>query len=222
MLTASRASAAIAVAFALGVLLVGIAFLNVDDAASLWFEMGKAGLQLSLVAVAGGGVAALLRYIDARREDDRRLGDYLLATLKEVVEDYNRVKASRRRMRAAGLRRVVNGNFDQEQLRVFLTEMESLSEVQLSLEAVRRRTNTQQRLFGPDVTKQVGLLERYIADVTRYWELRHERAEPTSAKEASDAWRRFELFLARREAGDFANAWQPMDRIEDLILQRLA
>src|SRR5215217_1882159 len=68
--------------------------------ATLSADAARAGLQLAVIGVGGAVVAALFRFIDANREERRRVREYLLETLGEARTAYNGVKAARRRLRA--------------------------------------------------------------------------------------------------------------------------
>ncbi len=72
-------------------------------------EVAKAFVQLAVIAVLGGLVAALLRYVESLREENRRLYDYWASLFREVVTAYNGIKAVRRTLRAWGFKSALRG-----------------------------------------------------------------------------------------------------------------
>jgi hypothetical protein len=194
-----------------------------DVAPSLSAEAAKVGLQVAFAGVGGAIVAALLRYVDAIREERRRVREYLLQTLTEAVAAYNGVKAARRRLRAIGLEHVAEGAMTEEQEKAFVAEMDSLSDIQLSLEAIKRRTKARADVFGPVLFDDVDELERYVGRVLKYWEQRHAPDHERAGRaEVLKSWRSVGLFVARSSrSNDFRSASEPMNRIEQLIAARV-
>jgi hypothetical protein len=140
----------------------------------LRLEFGKAGLNLVVLAIVGAGVTAAVQQRAARRElrwrleaedretrrqrdaEDREArrqdSDYALGVLRDVIANYNRLKAARRAMRAVGLDRLTRAArataasgtdpITSTQAAEFERQMGVVAEVQLGFEAVARELDT--------------------------------------------------------------------------------
>jgi hypothetical protein len=165
-----------------GGLLVGSAaiWLGVAKSASssndLWFEAAKAGTQLVAIVILGGSVTWAFRSLDARREDDRRLDEYLGATVNELWDAYHRVKAVRRTLRASGfgpLPLAEDSQLSAQQSTEFRAQMDILVDEQLLLTKLWRNVVTQPALYhpkGPQISSLLETAKGYINDVITDWE----------------------------------------------------
>jgi len=137
----------------------------------IWFEVAKAGVQLGVVVILGGVVAAALRYLDATREDRRRLQEYRLGVFHDLLAAYTRIKAARRTLRAFGFRATVDAGLDADQVAEYRAQMRLLLHSQLSLEKVRRELATRPDLFrDTSLRDSISGPEKYVHSLVNEWE----------------------------------------------------
>lgn len=171
MTTRSRLAVAVfllAVFVAAVLILVGSIWASGDVA----LEAAKAGLQLLAVALLGGAVAAAFRWLDADRDEQRRLDDYRSARVGELWDVYHQIKAVRRALRAAGFA-ATSGRLTDEQIAVFRTRMVELNDAQLSLEKLLKLIDGQDDVFGREcgsITEGISQAERYVGHIITAWE----------------------------------------------------
>jgi hypothetical protein len=169
----NRARAAIvvflvAVAVAVVLIIVGSIWASGDVA----LEAAKAGLELLAVAILGGAVAAAFRWLEADRDEQRRLDEYRAERVGELWDAYHRIKAVRRALRAAGFA-APSGKLTGEQLAVFCTRMMELNDAQLSLEKLVKLIDGQDDVFGEEcgsITKWISQAEGYVGRIITAWE----------------------------------------------------
>ncbi len=162
-------------ATAIALVFIGFGFAAApSERSELWLELGKAGIQLLVIAVVGGMVAAAYRRLESRREERRRLDDYRIEILRGLVESYNRIKAVRRTLRAYGFGSPKHGHaLSAGQCSEYQTQMRSLLEAQLSLEKIGREVRAQPQVFeshGSDVDSLIHRAETYVHRVIEDWE----------------------------------------------------
>jgi hypothetical protein len=150
--------------------------------AALWLEVTKAGLQLFAIALLGGSVAWAFKILDERREDRRRLDEYLASVTDELWEAYHRVKAVRRTLQAAGFERLLypqklvadrSKQLSQQQAAEYSEQMAVLNDAQLTLEKFNRGVETQPSLYEPEAAKIRSALreaEKYVNGILKDWE----------------------------------------------------
>ena len=169
-------------AIAVGVGMVLTGFVHVDNRDTLYVEVAKSGLQLVVVGVLGSAFAAGWRWIDFKREVQRRDYEYerdqrrarremQLALFVRLVNSYNEVKAIRRTLRSYGFRNAV-GALDEPQVHAFREQMARLNGVQLEFEALKREVG-EARLFDGNSAKILDALykiESHLNKVLRVWE----------------------------------------------------
>jgi hypothetical protein len=157
---------------------IGIGAVNSESRSSeLWFEVAKAGLQLLAIAVLGGAVAWAFRSLDAGRDDRRRRDEYLASVANDLWDAYNRIKAVRRRLIAAGFRKRDAGlssePLTEEQVAELRGQMIELIDAQLMLERLARGVETQPSLYSPsgkEIGSSLRRAERYVNDAIDDWE----------------------------------------------------
>ena len=138
----------------------------------VWLEVAKAGVQLGVIAVLGGLVTLALRSVDAAREDRRRLREYRLSILHDLLASYNGIKTARRILRAFGFRMPTSGRLSAEQIAEYRAQSRSLIEIQLSLEKIVRELEARPDLFADsdDLRAALGDAGDYVHDVGKEWE----------------------------------------------------
>jgi hypothetical protein len=101
-------------------------------------ELGKAGMQLVVVALLGALVTAALQAAEHQREEARRRTEYRLGLLQRLRAAYGEIKRVRRQLEAAGFRTVSPTTpMAKEVAEVYVTEMAKLNEAQLTIEAIK-------------------------------------------------------------------------------------
>lgn len=150
-------------------------------------EAVKAGFQLLVVVLAGGAVTAVLNLLvqtgeerrrqrETDQEERRRVNDAALELLRELIATYNRLKASRRLLRAAGLRRPApEGSLSPAQCEELERQMRALVEIQLTFERIGReigvRVEDRDRMAGrTGHAAELARMERYVNEVVEEWE----------------------------------------------------
>jgi hypothetical protein len=164
-----------AVAAVIAVVMILLGWVTVEsrsDEASA--ELVKTGLQIVAVVVVGSAVAAAFRARSERRDDERRIDEYLATKVNELWAAYHRIKAVRRTLRAAGFhKRQAGRRLNATQHSRFHAQMRVLNDAQLTLEQLVREISGQRQIFGRHADCVVWLLgraEHYVNDVIGDWE----------------------------------------------------
>ena len=115
------------------------------------------------------------------REERRRDSDYALGVLRDIIANYNRLKAARRALRAVGLAQPGQGPLSAVQVAELDRQMRALGEVQLAFEAIVRELDTrldQDELSLAAAPNKGTRLGGYFADIDPEGEglLDHQRA----------------------------------------------
>jgi len=207
-------------AAALGITLVILAARFASDRKEdLWFEIGNAGIQLTVLTIIGGLVATGLRHLDSIREEQRRLNDYRLAILRQVITSYNQIKAARRTMRAFGFRSPTTGTLREYQVEEFVAQMKSLNTAQLALEGVFRDMEVCRETFlrYPDVLKAVRHVADYINGIIKDWERNATAVTVGTDATVVNAMMAFQAFLDKSALSFKKGAAEPIERLEERI-----
>jgi len=153
-----------------------------SGSATLWFEVGKAGLQLVALGILGGLVALAFKLLDDLRDDRRRRDEYLASVTDELWGAYHRVKSVRRMLRAAGLRELLDAprsdtkrsrQPSERQIADFREQMVVLNDAQLTLEKLKLGVKMQPSLYGHDharIRRALRKAENYVKKVIEDWE----------------------------------------------------
>jgi hypothetical protein len=169
-------------------------YLGATHSGDVWLEVAKGGIQLLVIVILGGAVAAGFRMQDDRRrregmeqenrltnqrrredierEDRERLDAYRADFVDELWGAYHRVKAVRRILTAYGFGSM-SGEFTVEQCREFDQQMKELDDAQLTLEKLKRDVEGQGDLYEPErkaILVRLKSAERYVRDVIKDWE----------------------------------------------------
>ena len=187
----------------------------------LWLEVAKAGAQLFVVVLIGGGIAATYKYLETEREDRRRVDEYIRSVRRELLEAYNRIKAVRRTLRAYGFRSPESGVLTAEQVAEFEAQVHLLVEAQLSLEKIARETKSDTQVFGSHggrIYHFIHKAESYVNQVVRDWE-KHPLAIVVGgfAHPATTQMTHLQAFLDSATIGFKANVSEPVEEVERLI-----
>jgi hypothetical protein len=187
---------------------------------TFWLEAGKAAMSAVAVGFFSVVIGFFVKNRDARRDEDRQLMEYRRKFLLEVGDAYGRVKAARRVLRAKGAGPNGPRTLTAALLEAFNTEVEELSEAQLTFERLSREVSAQ-RAF----TKR-GRLERELATVKKYlreiigeWEDGSPHLEPGGSADDLHSWPRLRALLLRKKdpASDFGQVSDAIDAIEKAI-----
>jgi hypothetical protein len=142
-----------------------------------------AAIELLFVGLIGGVLTAAIQeqlaaQEEARRqeaaaaEDRRRLNDYRLRLLLDVVSAYNLVKGARRTLRAAGLMEPTGTTLDAWQVDRYRTELSTINEAQLQIEKIGRELETDlaQLTRHQEVVDGIEAAKSYLENILRGWE----------------------------------------------------
>jgi hypothetical protein len=233
------------------VALIVVGALSANDSEGVGLEAAKAGFQLLVLAIVGAGVTGALdwfrrqqdadrraheRQQDAdrgaheRQEDERRrVNDAAVELLRALIDSYNKLKGTRRTLRALGLPPAASA-MSPRQEQAFEREMRTLLEVKAVFEQIgreigvrleeddtRQRTRPQELLAG---------MESYVKEVLDEWESHGERlASGNDDVGSRAAWPCLRAFL--EHSGDDPNrqfrtrASQPLRDIETFFRRQL-
>jgi hypothetical protein len=160
------------VAFLLAVVLVVSGMRMSNQPQQIWLEFAKAGLQLGILSVIGGGVAVALRKLESLREEQRALTEYRLRVLCDITTSYNQIKAARRILRAFGFRPSTPRQLSPDEVVEFRAQMKSLNQAQLAMESLKREVKVRANDFCNDQELYGALekVEHYIGHVIKDWE----------------------------------------------------
>lgn len=214
---------AMAAIFVIGVFLAVLGGIQ-DSHSQIWLEIGKSGLQLSVVAVLGGSVGFLWKRIDQlRRERDQR-DAHQLEILREVIEAYNRIKSARRFLRALGFRPAQGGTLTSDQVTGFEAQLASLNAAQLSLERIKREVEAQPSLFPEPAHILCSLkkVEKYVHEVVEDWEDHGESISAGASKQGLECLKNLTKFLGSSKQGFREHAADPMETLEKAIRKQLS
>jgi hypothetical protein len=210
---------AIAAAVIFGVGLTILAAVSLRDLTNLWLELGKAGIQLVVVAVVGGAVAATLRGAEAARDERRRLNEYRLATLRRIVKAYNQIKAARRILRASGFRAPAKGALREDQVAEFKVQFKSLNAAQLTIETTAREITVYQDVFtcNSALASHLAIVEKYVHRILADWEKSSQYVYADADMATLNAMQHLQAFLGDADQGFELGAATPMEFLEEQI-----
>jgi len=130
-----------------------------------WGEIGKTGIELGVVVIGGAvlttGITALQTKHENRRQESESLRRLLL---HHLIAAYNSLKAARRALRGAGLESP-SGTLTAEQVKEFKTQMEALSDAELTIAQCIRQIETQPDVLANadrQVLTDLSQLEEYV------------------------------------------------------------
>lgn len=205
-------------ALAVGLVVLGARMVP-QNADQIWIEIAKAGTQLGILSIIGGGIAAALRRLESVREERRHLNEYCLSVLRDVTTSYNRIKAVRRILRAFGFNSGTTRPLAPDQVVEFHAQMKSLNEAQLALERLKREVRVRSNVFREHQQLQGALetVEEYVGGVLKDWEKHGIEVVAGAAPAVLTSMGQLQKFLDSSEAGFKESAANPMELLEDRI-----
>jgi hypothetical protein len=215
-------------AVVIGTLLVGAALVWAawtktsaphDD---FWIQVGGAGLQVGLVSVMGTILAGALGWLDARRQNRRRLDERRLRIFDDLVGGYNQVKAVRRNLRALGLRQPPE-KLSGGQVDGLRAQMMQLVDAQLSFEAIWRELNTNSAAFRDprSMLSQITTVEKYLHAIIQEWETAGGGIWSGAPGKRVEDLRRLQAFIGNKT--EFKEqASKRLRKVQDVVRQELA
>jgi beta-phosphoglucomutase-like phosphatase (HAD superfamily) len=179
---------------------------------------------------------ALAETQEARRQDS----DYALDVLRDIIANYNRLKAARRAMRAVGLHDPGPARISSTQATEFERQMGVVAEVQLAFEAVARELDTRldkdaindgddgakRREPAPEVYQiAIEQLADYVEAIVREWERHGREVAAGDAPDAVASRDRLQAFLRSSRTDpnkEFrTSAAEPLRTLQLFFRQRL-
>ncbi len=147
------------------------------DRAKIWLETTKTLLQIISALVVGVFVSSVTRAFLNARKVDRALHDYRLGFLNELQSAYQRVKRSRRVLRATGLTTKFGAQpitMSPIQVTTYGEQMDVLNEAQLELERLIVEVGNFPDAFSEhkQLTIAISSMESYIRSVLEEYEKR--------------------------------------------------
>jgi hypothetical protein len=194
-----------------------------------WIEIAKAGAQLGIISIIGGGIALALRlleslrqedraHLESRREERRILNEYRLNVLRDVTTSYNRIKAVRRTLRAFGFRAPASP-LTPDQVTEFRSQMKSLNEAQLALERLKREVKVQSDSFceAEQIRQELETAEKYINHVIEDWEQHAVNVVAGAVPTVITSMRSLQDFLDKPQKGFGKGAADPIESVQNRI-----
>jgi hypothetical protein len=195
----------------------------------IWNEIAKAGVQLGIITIIGGGVGFALRRVDSIREErreksqsdleaKRKQNEYRLSVLGDITTSYNQVKAVRRTLRALGVM-ALTAPLTAEQANKFFAQMKSLNEAQLSLERVKREVDVRRISFekGDDILCALNKAENYVNEIIKNWEKEGAGVVTGAPPRVMGSFTQLQLFLEKHDKDFDEGIGDPMEKIQKLI-----
>jgi uncharacterized integral membrane protein len=146
---------AVIVALVIALILLRLAWINVwdRDRNGLWGEVGKAGIQIIVVAVIGTLVTFALKTLEDHRDELRRRSEYRLDLLRRLQAAYETIKAVRRQLEAAGFGIPSTTSLGPAVASIYRAEMTRLLNARLAIESIR--DELEPGLGGNEATKLI-------------------------------------------------------------------
>jgi hypothetical protein len=162
-----------AIVLLMAVALIVFGALSANDSEEVGLEAAKAGFQLLVLAIAGVGVTGALDWFSHQQDVRRRVNDAGFELLRDLINNYNKLKGARRTLRALGVPPAATA-MSPRQGETLEREMRTLLEVQLAFERIGREIGI--RLEDGDTrpsTRPQELLagmESYVKNIVHEWE----------------------------------------------------
>jgi hypothetical protein len=228
-------------ALAVALVVFGATMAQLHPRDQIWIEVAKAGLQLGIIVIIGGGITAVLKYSESLRTDHqtqlerlrqerRSLNDYRLNVLRNVTTSYNQTKAVRRTLRAFGFSAPTSA-LTPEQVIEFRVQMKSLNDAQLALEHLKREACVRSEAFresqedtfrgSSGIEANLDKAETYIHDVLEDWEKQGVDVVVGAAPAVLASMGKLKGFLDSSDKGFEQGAAEPMRQIQDQIHKQI-
>jgi hypothetical protein len=151
-----------------------------DNQDKFWIEVGKAGSQLAVVVVLAPFVSFLLNDLNARGNERRRQSKKRQIILRDLRENYDAIKRSRRQLRADGLTDKYGSapvNLTEQLAEAYEEQMTNLNDAQLRLEGLVTTLKTlptsrfgKARRRKQEIIDCVNMMKGYIGEVITEFE----------------------------------------------------
>lgn len=191
----------------------------------LLIEVAKASMGIVPLAFFGVVGAEMVRRRDldkARREQERAAR---ASFRSRVIDAYHRAKATRRILRAAGLRSDSSKAIDESRLVLLDEQMHALIAAQLGLEELKREVQADSAPFEQRgrIEAQLELLEREMNAVVRDWENgRPDLQAPVRPNEVFSQWQSYSKFVAPRPDGMQTGMSATFRELDGLLIDEIA
>jgi hypothetical protein len=209
----TAAAAAVAVGLVTGIVAI-VVWVIPDRRDEIWVDLAGAGIQLIVIIGLGGVVTSVLRYAEASRDRRRQRDDRRFAIFAELVTAYHRLKFVRRNLRMIGIRSRPDV-LRAEQVEALRTGMQTITEVQLTLEEVVRSLDARSVFDNAAaIHDDLSKLAAYVDGLVDEWEHHGECfwAESQTRKVADLP--RLQAFLGPAKDDFRPNAAVPLGRVE--------
>ncbi len=213
---------AIGLAFVLVAVIVTVTLWMVPERRDdIWVDLARAGIQLVVIIGLGGVVSLVLRDAEVSRDRRRQRDERRFAIFEQLVLAYHRLKFVRRNLRMVGIRSQPDV-LRPEQVEALRTGMQTITEVQLTLEEIVRGLDA--RSVFEDAEKihdLVNDLAAYVGGLVDEWE-RHGKCfwvDHQTRKVAELPT--LQLFLGPARYDFRPNAADPLGRVELLVRAEL-
>ena len=166
---------------AVAAVLIWVGARAANNSEGVGLEAAKAGFQLLVLAAAGVGITGALEWFSRQQDERRRTNDAAVELLRDLIDNYNKLKGTRRVLRALGLQDPPPVSaMSLWQREAFEREMRTLLEVQLAFERVGReigvRLEEDETPRGTTPQKLLAGMESYVKHIVQEWEDRGAKA----------------------------------------------
>jgi hypothetical protein len=159
--------------FALMVVIIGYAVtLDARAGDEVAPEIVRSAIGVILVGILGSLLTIVIRQHATIQEEDRRLDEYRIRQLLDIVRAYNEAKAARRALRAAGFNRSGPQSLAAWQVDEYRHQMAAVSTAELAMEKTKRelRANLGRLTRLEEVRDALRQVEDYLQTIIKEWE----------------------------------------------------
>lgn len=153
-----------------------ICFTQTHDAelsSKIQLEIVKSLLQLLVIIIVGGGIAAIFKWIEGKREITSIRAATRVDYFRRLGNIYRIVKAARRELRSGGLTNIYKEpiSLDKNQIQLYCQQMESINEAQLELEGLKIESKSLPDFLSlGGISDQLNLMENYLREILHEFE----------------------------------------------------
>lgn len=188
--------------------------------------VSSSATDLIFIGFIGGLLTLAIQLQLDDQEEARRLNEYRLGLLLEVVAAYNQTKAARRALRAAGFLAPSSATFERWQIDQFWTQLTKINRAQLAIEKIGRELEVNPgRLREIETLKtEIDAVDQYLGAIIEDWEVHGARLGRGEGA-ALDSQKSLVGFVKHRdvEGATFGDGMADrMDRIEKSIRNEMA
>jgi hypothetical protein len=163
------AATALAVALVAGIVAIAL-WVVPERRDDIWVDLARAGIQLVVIIGLGGVVSSVLRFAEASRDRRRLRDERRFGIFEQLVTAYHRLKFVRRNLRMVGIRSRPDV-LRAEQVEALRTGMQTITEVQLTLEEVLRSPDARSVFENAAaIHDHLSALASYVGSLVDEWE----------------------------------------------------